>query len=116
METRVVIIGAGITGLACAHRLLSRGIEAIVLESSHQSGGKIGTIHHNGYEFEPGPNTLIANRQEMLDLIREAGLEHEVIDASPCAKRRYIALAGKLEPMPTGPLGALRSPLLGPVA
>jgi oxygen-dependent protoporphyrinogen oxidase len=113
-HTPVVIIGAGLTGLSCAHKLVSLGIAAIVLESSHHAGGKIGTVHHNGYEFEPGPNTLIANRQEMLDLIEETGLHHEIIEGSPCAKRRYIALNGKLEPLPTSPLKALRSPLLGP--
>jgi oxygen-dependent protoporphyrinogen oxidase len=116
MDAPVVIIGAGITGLACAHRLVSRGVEVIVLESSHHAGGKIDTVHHNGYEFEPGPNTLIANHQEMLDLIHEAGLDHDIIEATPCTKRRYVALSGKLEPIPTSPLAALKSPLLGPAA
>jgi oxygen-dependent protoporphyrinogen oxidase len=116
LSAQVVVIGAGITGLACAHRLVSMGVDAIVLESSAHAGGKIGTVHHNGYEFEPGPNTLIANRQEMIDLIDEAGLRHDIIEGSACARRRYVALRGRLSPLPTSPLGAARSPLLGPRA
>jgi len=110
------VIGAGITGLACAHKLVSLGVGTLVLEAATHPGGKIATVHHNGYEFEPGPSTLIANRQEMLDLIEEAGLHHEVIQGSECAKRRYVAFRGRLEPLPMSPLGALRSPLLGPRA
>jgi protoporphyrinogen/coproporphyrinogen III oxidase len=114
-RTQVAIIGGGITGLACAHRLTELGVDSVVLESSAHPGGKIGTVHHNGYEFEPGPNTLIANKQPMLDLIREAGLGHDIIEGSAIAKRRYICLDGTLEPIPTSPLGTLKSPLLGPL-
>jgi oxygen-dependent protoporphyrinogen oxidase len=115
-KTQVAIIGSGISGLACAHRLTELGIDSLVLESSAHPGGKIGTIHHNGYEFEPGPNTLIANKQPMLDLIHEAGLCHDIIEGSSSTKRRYICLNGRLEPIPTSPLAALKSPLLGAAA
>jgi oxygen-dependent protoporphyrinogen oxidase len=113
LTTQVAVIGGGITGLACAHRLTSLGVDAVVLESAPHAGGKIGTVHHNGYEFEPGPNTLIANKQPMLDLIEEAGLHHLVIEGSPVTKRRYVCFHGALEPLPSGPVSALRSPLLG---
>src|SRR4051794_29391781 len=108
ISTQVVVIGAGITGLACAHKLISLGVDALVLEAAPHVGGKIATVHENGYEFEPGTNTLVANRQEMLDLIEETGLNDDIIESSPCAKRRYVALAGALEPLPHSLLTALR--------
>ena len=58
LSTRVVVIGAGITGLACAHKLVSLGVGTLVLEAATHPGGKIATVHHNGYEFEPGPSTV----------------------------------------------------------
>lgn len=116
VSTSVLVIGGGITGLSCAHLLVSLGVDALVLESSPSPGGKIATIHHGGYEFEPGPNTLIANHQEMLDLIGEVGLTHDIIEGSAAAKRRYVAFQGKLCPIPQSPIAALRSPLLGPAA
>ncbi len=115
-QTQVAVIGGGITGLACAHRLASLGIDALVLEASPSTGGKVETVHRNGYEFEPGPNTLIANKQPMLDLIDEVGLDQEIIEGSSLAKRRYVCLRGRLEPIPTSPLSALASPLVGPIA
>jgi oxygen-dependent protoporphyrinogen oxidase len=114
LRTKVAVMGGGITGLACAHRLTELGVDSLVLEAATSIGGKIGTVHHNGYEFEPGPNTLIANKQPMLDLIHEAGLQHEIIEGSPVTKRRYVCLNGKLEPLPSSPIAALKSPLLGP--
>ncbi len=46
VETRtgtghVVVIGAGIGGLAAAHRLLDRGVRVTVVEASDRVGGKL---------------------------------------------------------------------------
>ncbi len=51
-EARVVIVGAGIAGLGCAHRLWQRhGIRADVYEWSDRTGGRIQTLR--GY-FDDG--------------------------------------------------------------
>jgi oxygen-dependent protoporphyrinogen oxidase len=112
-ETQVAIIGGGITGLACAQRLKSLGIDCLLLEAGSRVGGKIRTIQEDGYQFEAGPNTLIANKQAMLDVIHEAGLGNEVVDGAPESRRRWITLNGKLWELPSSPIAALRSPLLG---
>jgi monoamine oxidase len=49
-ETDVVVIGAGISGLACAQTLRRKGVRVIVVESSHHLGGRIRTL--NEHEFE----------------------------------------------------------------
>lgn len=114
-RARVVIVGAGITGLACAQRLLARGVEPLVLEASGRVGGKITTVREDGYEFEAGPNTLMAGSQGVYDLIAEAGREGEVVEPSPAAKKRYVLHHGKLRAVPMSPISAFTSPLLGPL-
>jgi protoporphyrinogen oxidase len=52
---KAVVIGAGITGLACAFRLQQLGIPTLVLEESRKAGGLISTIRRNGFLFEGGP-------------------------------------------------------------
>src|SRR5205085_3547720 len=43
---RVVVIGAGMSGLAAAHRLNQAGVDVVVLEKSDDVGG---TWHDNSY-------------------------------------------------------------------
>jgi NAD(P)-binding Rossmann-like domain len=51
----VVVIGGGISGLACAFRLRQLGADVTVLEASERPGGVISTIRRNGFLFEGGP-------------------------------------------------------------
>jgi len=44
-----VVIGAGITGLACAFRLQKLGIRALILEASAKAGGMISTVRRNDF-------------------------------------------------------------------
>jgi protoporphyrinogen/coproporphyrinogen III oxidase len=110
---QVVVIGGGITGLSCAHRLQALGVDVLVLESGDRPGGKIETVRRSGYQFEPGPNTLMTGKPGLDQLLQELELGPQVVEASPAAKKRYIALADRLEPLPTDPVSMLRSPLLG---
>jgi len=52
---KVVVIGAGISGLACAFRLQQLGLRPLVLESSSRPGGVIETVRRNGLLYELGP-------------------------------------------------------------
>jgi phytoene desaturase len=64
---RVVVVGAGLGGLACALHLAGRGREVTVLEREPIPGGRAGQLAINGYEFDTGPTVLT-----MPDLIAEA--------------------------------------------
>jgi monoamine oxidase len=44
--TRVIVVGAGIAGLAAAHSLAGRGAEVVVLEARDRIGGRIWTSDH----------------------------------------------------------------------
>src|SRR3982751_2982603 len=63
---RVVVVGAGLGGLACAVRLAGAGREVTVLEREAGPGGRAGRLSLGGYEFDTGPTVLT-----MPDLIAE---------------------------------------------
>lgn len=54
----IVIIGAGVGGLACAARLAAAGHEVTVLEQAPVVGGKLGVHRTEGYTFDTGPSLL----------------------------------------------------------
>ena len=70
----VVIVGAGISGLAAAYELTRRGRRVRVLEASPRAGGLIHTEHDNGFVIEDGPDSVLAAKPAALALIDELGL------------------------------------------
>ncbi|GAB3965671.1 hypothetical protein GCM10027615_11090 [Plantactinospora veratri] len=64
---RVVVVGAGLGGLACALHLAGAGRQVTVLEREAVPGGRAGRLTVDGYEFDTGPTVLT-----MPDLIAEA--------------------------------------------
>jgi protoporphyrinogen/coproporphyrinogen III oxidase len=107
---KIVIIGAGITGLACAHRLKQLGVRALVLEATDRPGGLISTIRRDGYLFETGPQCP-RFPASVWGLVRELGLEKEFVPGDPKAKR-YIYRNGRLHLAPFSPVGLLSTQLL----
>jgi oxygen-dependent protoporphyrinogen oxidase len=107
----VVVVGAGISGLAAAFRLARGGLRVAVLEAAERVGGAIETFSDGAWRFEMGPNTVVESDESVGRLIRDAGLEGEKIVASPAAKRRYLYKNSQLVPLPGGPGGLLRTPL-----
>nr|MBA2768646.1 phytoene desaturase [Sporichthyaceae bacterium] len=55
---RVVVIGAGMGGLAAAARLATIGHDVVVCEQAHTAGGKVGTYVRDGFAFDTGPSLL----------------------------------------------------------
>lgn len=72
MEKNVVIIGAGIAGLASAIRFAGRGYRVEVFEKEQQAGGKMGELSWNGYRWDTGPS-LFTLPGEVEKLYRLAG-------------------------------------------
>ena len=64
---RVVVVGAGLGGLACALHLAGAGRHVTVLERETGPGGRAGRLALDGYEFDTGPTVLT-----MPELIDEA--------------------------------------------
>ena len=55
---RVVIVGAGLGGLACALHLAGAGREVTVVEREPHPGGRVGRLASGGYAFDTGPAVL----------------------------------------------------------
>lgn len=108
-----VIVGGGIAGLACAHRLSTRlGPEHVrLLEASDYLGGHVRTTHQHGYQLDWGPNGFLDREPQMLAWVRALGLGDELIQANQAAARRFLMIRGRLVEL-AGPPKILVSPLL----
>ncbi|MGH9727532.1 MAG: protoporphyrinogen oxidase [Candidatus Acidiferrales bacterium] len=108
---QAIVVGAGISGLACALRLAEMGIGVRVLEAAGQPGGVISTVIRDGFLFESGPQSFQMT-PDLRELIRVANFEGELIEADPKTPR-YVLLGGKLRPAPLSPPTLLSTSLLG---
>ena len=106
----VIVIGGGISGLACAFRLKQRGIPFLLLEKSDCFGGVIQSVQQNGFLFERGPQSFTLT-SSLNELIEAAGLSGELLRA-PSRMPRYIYVGGKLVPAPMSPFSLLTTSLL----
>jgi oxygen-dependent protoporphyrinogen oxidase len=102
--TTLVIIGAGISGLATAFRLSQRlpAADVTVLEQHGRAGGTVGTERRDGFRIEAGPNGFLDTKPTTLDLCRDLGLGERLLPASEAAgKNRYLFLGRRLRLLPS---------------
>jgi oxygen-dependent protoporphyrinogen oxidase len=107
---QIAVIGGGISGLSCAYRLHKLGHSVLLFESGQTPGGVIATIEHNGFRFESGPQSFLGT-PPLVDLIRELGIDGELLQANPRAPR-YVYARGKMQAVPMSPPAILTSSLL----
>jgi protoporphyrinogen/coproporphyrinogen III oxidase len=109
--TNTIVIGGGISGLACAFRLQQLGIDVTLLEASQRAGGVIATEEKHGFLFESGPQSFLAT-EGLLGLIRDTGIEKDLVTANARAPR-FVMHRGMLQQAPMGPVPMLTTSLLG---
>ena len=56
MSKKILVVGAGIGGLATALRLAKKGYEVEMLEKNEQAGGRLNQIKKDGFTFDTGPS------------------------------------------------------------
>jgi oxygen-dependent protoporphyrinogen oxidase len=116
---RVVVAGAGITGLAAAFSLRreaarrGQGIDLVVLDANAEAGGHARTINENGYLVERGPNGFLDRGTDTMALIDELDLRPRLVEANPAARRRFILQGGSLLQVPESPPALFTSKALG---
>ncbi len=92
----VIIVGAGLAGLACAGRLVRRGLACTLVEASDDVGGRVRTDRVNGFQLDRGFQVFLTGYPEagsLLDypalqlqsfypgaLVRFAGRFHRISD------------------------------------
>ncbi|MGW1132648.1 protoporphyrinogen oxidase [Streptomyces griseoluteus] len=96
----VVVIGAGVAGLAAAHRALARGARVTVLEATDRVGGKLLPGEIAGLRVDLGAESMLARRPEAVGLAREVGLGDRLLP--PSTATASIWTRDALRPMPKG--------------
>lgn len=80
MVAEVVVIGAGFTGLAAAHRLATAGHRVVVLESEPTIGGLARSFDIGGRELERFYHHWFCSDEEIIGLCAELGLSEIVTE------------------------------------
>ncbi len=106
-----IVIGAGITGLTAAFYLDRMKQDFLVLEEKERVGGVIKTVRENGFLYETGPNTGILGQPEAALLFEDIGNGVSLEIADKAAKKRYVLKKGRWEPLPSGMIRAIKTPL-----
>lgn len=110
---KIIIAGAGISGLATAQALLLRqpDAEIIIFEATQRVGGKVWTEKsQQGYLCEGGVNGFLDKIPRTLELCEAAGVAP--LSAAAAAQNRYVYSRGELHKLPEKPPEFLTSRLL----
>lgn len=115
---KVTIIGGGVSGLSTAWLLRAkaqaagRELEITLFEKESRAGGKIRSIHEEGYICEWGPNGFLDSKPQTLDLCRAIGVEGALHRSNDNARKRFIFSGGELHRLPEGGPSFLKSRLI----
>jgi oxygen-dependent protoporphyrinogen oxidase len=107
--SRLVVVGAGITGLTAAWewRRTHPDDEIVVLEAGPRIGGKLDRIDLAGRWYDTGPEAVLARVPEAVELIEALGLADQLVPAQTTQasvvlpEGRFPLPAGTLQGVPT---------------
>jgi protoporphyrinogen/coproporphyrinogen III oxidase len=79
-EKRVIVVGAGVSGLAVAARLLDAGRDVLVIEGSARSGGQLQTWREPGLVVELGAEGFVARSRAVPALCQRLGIDASLVE------------------------------------
>lgn len=115
---KIIIVGGGISGLATAWLLRDKAekagveIDLTVLEKEPRVGGKIRSIHDQGYTCEWGPNGFLDSKPQTLQLCESLAISKKLHRSNDNARKRFIYSDGELHRLPEGGPSFLMSKLI----
>lgn len=102
---KVLVVGAGIAGLAAAWELVRGRCDVTILESERRAGGVIDTERVDGFLVEGGPDGFLAGEPELPALATELGIGDRVV--SQLARGTAMWSGNTLQPIEEGRAAAL---------
>ena len=108
---KIVVLGAGISGLTTAYLLYKKGADVVVLEKKKEAGGSMESVRENGCLFDRGPNSALETTPLIAQLVEELNLKDQLLYASKEANKRYILRNNNLYPLPMSPLAFIKTKL-----
>ena len=97
--TDLVVVGAGIAGLAAAWEARRQGADVVVLEASERAGGKLRTSPVAGVPLDEAADGFLARVPEATELCRSVGLGADLV--TPATGAAYIWTGGALRRLPS---------------
>ena len=85
-----IVVGGGVSGLACARRLQAAGLEVVVLEASDGAGGRVRTDEVDGFRLDRGFQVLPTAYGEA-----RAILDYERLRLRPFERGAVVRRAGR---------------------
>lgn len=103
MKKKIVILGAGISGLTTAFWFEKNKHDFVILEKEKQVGGSMQTSRKDGFQIDYGPNSGLETTPLIRQIVDEIGFSNQMIYASESANKRYILRNSQLHALPTSP-------------
>ena len=111
VESRVIVVGAGIAGLVAARRLVLGGRDVTVLEASDRAGGQLARHTVGGLELDAGAESFATRGGTVAELAGRLGLDGDIVLPAELPAWLYRA-DGTAMPLPaTSLLGIPSVPL-----
>ena len=100
--SRLVVVGAGITGLAAAFEWRRRrpDDEIVVLEAADRVGGKLHRVELAGHWYDTGPEAVLARVPEAVRLVEDLGLGDRLV--APATTQASVVLPDGRHQLPAG--------------
>lgn len=70
MFKKIVVLGAGLSGLSTAYKLSNNGFDVTLIEKDEQVGGLAKTFHKQNYSYDLGPHRFVTTNENILQEVK----------------------------------------------